>query len=84
MLKSLWNWSRNVQCWGQQKIFKESARDIKERKSNKQYSLATLGNSSLPEAREEPKKPANPFRPHSLYALHPMLLTVCIITFDAS
>ena len=84
MLKSLWNWSRNVQCWGQQKIFKEGARDIKERKSNKQYSLATLGNSSLPEAREEPKKPANPFRPHSLYALHPTLLTVCIITFDTS
>ena len=66
------------------KIFKEGARDIKERKSNKQYSLATLGNFSLPEAREEPKKPANPFRPHSLYALHPTLLTVCIITFDTS
>ena len=39
---------------GQQKLFKESARDVEKRKSNtRQCSLATLGNLLLPEAREE-------------------------------
>ena len=43
-----------MQCWGQQKLFKESARDVEERKSKtRQCSLATLGNLLLPEAREE-------------------------------
>ena len=54
MLKSLWNWSRIVRCWDQQKLFKESARDVEKGKSNtRQCSLATLGNLLLPEAREE-------------------------------
>ena len=54
MLKSLWNWSRIVRSWGQQKLFKESARDVEERKSNtRQCCLATLGNLLLPKAGEE-------------------------------
>ena len=43
-----------MRCWGQQKLSKEGARDVEERKSNtRQCSLATLGNLLLPEAREE-------------------------------
>ena len=39
---------------GPAKLFKESARDVEEGKSNtRQCSLATLGNLLLPEAREE-------------------------------
>ena len=57
-----------MQRWGHQKRFREGARDVEERKSNRQCSLATVGNLLLTEARdsEELKKAANPFRPHRL------------------
>ena len=56
MLKSLSNWSRNVQCWGQQKFFKKGVWDAEKRKSNRRV----LGKYFLlPGAREELQKQAN-------------------------
>ena len=83
MLKSLWNWSTNVQCWGQQSFFKKGARDVEERKSNRLWSLATLGKYLLPWAREEQKELANFLRPNRL-RFAPYVVDSCINTFDTA
>ena len=74
-----------MQRWGQQKRFREGARDVEERKSNRQCSLATVGNLLLPEARDsEELKNQLILLGHIGYDMYPALLTVCIITFDTA
>ena len=78
MLKSLSNWSRNVQCWGEQKFFLRKVLEMQRRGNQTDMcSLTSLGKYFLlPGTREELKKSANPKLGHIGYAFHPTWLTV--------